>query len=342
MEYLLFILVLLLVVVVAKSARIILPYEKGVVERLGQYLHTADPGLCIIWPFLDYLRKVDMREKVIDVPPQEVITEDNVVVTVDAIIYYQVTDPVRVIYQVQDFQLATMKLAQTNLRNVVGDLELDETLTSRERINAELRKILDEATDNWGVRITRVEIQKIDPPRDITEAMSQQMKAERERRAAILEAEGVKQSAILRAEGQKQSAILAAEGEAEATRRVAEAQAYRQQTLAVGEGQAIKTVFTAIHEGGATEDVLAIRYLETLGKIADGKATKIFLPVETSSVLSSVAALAEAFRGDGAPAAPTATPTAAPPVAARPATSARPTARAAPKADGGVDTTGLR
>jgi len=322
-----------------RSIRIVNQYEKGVVERLGRYHRTTPPGIQFLMPFLDSMRKVDMREKVIDVPPQEVITEDNVVVTVDAVVYYTVTDPVRVLYQVQDFQLATIKLAQTNLRNVIGDMELDETLTSRERINAELRQILDDATDNWGVRITRVEIQKIDPPRDITDAMSQQMKAERERRAAILEAEGVKQSAILRAEGQKQAAILSAEGEAEATRRIAEAQAFRQERLAQAEAVAVKTVFAAIHEGGATEDVLALRYMETLQKIADGKATKIFLPLEAQGVLGSVAALAESFRSEPvAPAAPSGDGSPAP---ARPAAAAPPRAASAP-APGGVDTTGLR
>lgn len=325
------------VVAFLRSIRIVNQYEKGVVERLGRYHRTTPPGIQFLVPFLDSMRKVDMREKVIDVPPQEVITEDNVVVTVDAVVYYTVTDPVRVLYQVQDFQLATIKLAQTNLRNVIGDMELDETLTSRERINAELRQILDDATDNWGVRITRVEIQKIDPPRDITDAMSQQMKAERERRAAILEAEGVKQSAILRAEGQKQAAILSAEGEAEATRRIAEAQAFRQERLAQAEAVAVKTVFAAIHEGGATEDVLALRYMETLQKIADGKATKIFLPLEAQGVLASVAALAEAFRPE-----PAAVPTTSgdgSPAPARPPAPARGTPSPAP---GGVDTTGLR
>ncbi len=212
------------VIVGATSLKIVRQQEKGVLEHLGRYRATLEPGMRFVIPVLQQVRRVDVREKVIDVPPQEVITKDNVVVTVDAVIYFQITDPRKVLYNIDNFGLATQKLAQTNLRNVVGDLELDATLTSREKINTELRMVLDEATDGWGVRITRVEIQKIDPPRDITEAMSSQMKAERERRARVLEATGIKEAAVLRAEGQKQSDILKAECEATATRQRAEAE----------------------------------------------------------------------------------------------------------------------
>lgn len=285
----------LLLVAIANAIVVIRPYEKGLVERVGKYRRTLDSGLHIIIPFLEVVRRVDMRERVIDVPPQEVITKDNVVVTVDAVVYFQVTEPYRVVYNVESFQLATVKLAQTSLRNIIGDMELDETLTSRERINTSLREILDDATDTWGVRISRVEIQKIDPPRDITDAMSRQMKAERERRAAVLEAEGIKQSQILKAEGEREAAILRAEGEAESIRRVADAQKYKEIAIAEGEAEAIRAIFQAIHDGRPTQDVLAIRYLEALGKIADGRATKIFLPIEASGVLASLAALGEAF-----------------------------------------------
>ncbi|HID05645.1 MAG TPA: SPFH/Band 7/PHB domain protein, partial [Armatimonadetes bacterium] len=229
----------LLLVAIANAIVVIRPYEKGLVERVGKYRRTLDSGLHIIIPFLEVVRRVDMRERVIDVPPQEVITKDNVVVTVDAVVYFQVTEPYRVVYNVESFQLATVKLAQTSLRNIIGDMELDETLTSRERINTSLREILDDATDTWGVRISRVEIQKIDPPRDITDAMSRQMKAERERRAAVLEAEGIKQSQILKAEGEREAAILRAEGEAESIRRVADAQKYKEIAIAEGEAEAI-------------------------------------------------------------------------------------------------------
>jgi regulator of protease activity HflC (stomatin/prohibitin superfamily) len=240
-----------------------------------------------------------MREQVVDVPPQEVITRDNVVVTVDAVVYYEATDPVKLIYNVADFYTAATKLAQTNLRNVVGDMALDDTLTSREKINAELRKILDEATDKWGTRVVRVEIQRIDPPRDVTEAMHRQMKAERERRAMILEAEGDKQAKIERATGDKQSAILQAEGQAQAIREVADAQKYEKTTVADGEAEAIHKVYSAIHEGDPTNDLIAIKYLEALAQIADGNATKVFLPLEATGLMGSIGGIRDLFSAAG-------------------------------------------
>src|SRR5690348_14696178 len=218
---------LLGLITLARCARIVAQYEKGLVMRLGKYRSTVDSGLTFLTPFVEDLIKVDMREKVINVEPQKVITKDNVTVTVDAVVYYKVIDPVRAEFEVQNFGYACTTLAQTNLRNLIGDKSLDETLTARDTINANLRAVLDEATNTWGVKVTRVEVQKIDPPSDITEAMSRQMKAERDKRAAILEAEGVKQSQILQAEGVKQSEILQAEGDAQAKilRATAEAQA---------------------------------------------------------------------------------------------------------------------
>ncbi|MGC9317608.1 MAG: SPFH domain-containing protein [Armatimonadota bacterium] len=286
---------ILVVVLASHAIYVVRQHERGVVATLGRYSKTVDPGLQFIFPFVQTLTRVDMRETVLDVNPQEVITEDNVVVTVDAVIYFEVTDPFRRVYNVTDFRLAAMKLAQTNLRNVIGDLELDETLTSRETINAQLRTILDDATDKWGVRVTRVELQRIDPPKDITEAMSRQMKAERNKRAAILEAEGVRESAILEAEGERQSAILEAEGKAQAIREVADAERFREIAVAEGQAQATINVYNAIHEGNPTHDLLAVKYLETLQRMANGKATKIFLPVEASGVLSGIAAMADAF-----------------------------------------------
>lgn len=277
-------LVIFAIIYLLSAVKIVRQYERGLIETLGRYTRTVEPGLVVIFPPLQRIRIVDMREQVIDVPPQDVITKDNVVVTVDAVIYFQVTDPVKVVYEVSNFSLAALKLAQTNLRNVIGDLELDQTLTSREKINFQLRQVLDEATDKWGVKITRVEIQKIEPPKDITDAMSKQMKAEREKRAMILEAEGIRQAAILKAEGEKQAAILTAEGKAEAIKKVADAEKYQ-----------IETVFNAIHSGKPTNDLIAIKYLETLQKIADGKATKIFLPLEATGILSSIAGIKELF-----------------------------------------------
>lgn len=278
-------LVALIIIFGAKSLRIIRPFEKGLVERLGKFVRTEDSGLAFIFPLVETIRKVDVRERVIDVPPQDVITKDNVLVTVDAVIYFQITDPFKVTYNVARFELAALKLAQTNLRNVIGDMLLDQTLTSRNRINEQLRLVLDEATDKWGVKVTRVELQKIDPPNDITEAMSKQMKAERTKRAVILDAEGVKQAAILRADGEKQAEILRAEGDRQAKILVAQ-----------GEAQAIENVYGAIHKGRPTNDLVAIKYLEALQKIADGKATKIFLPLETTGVLGSIAGISELFK----------------------------------------------
>jgi regulator of protease activity HflC (stomatin/prohibitin superfamily) len=290
------ILALALILIAAAGFRVVRPFEKGLIEFLGRYEKTVDSGLRWVMPFIKRLTKVDMREQVVDVPPQEVITRDNVVVTVDAVIYYEPTDPVKLQYNVGNFILAVTKLAQTNLRNVIGDLDLDSALTSREVINAKLRQILDDATDKWGVRVVRVEIQRIEPPIDVTDAMHRQMKAERDRRAAVTEAEGQKRAAILKAEGVKESRVLEAEGQAEAIRRVAEAEKFQKLTVAEGEGQAIERVFGAIHTGDPTPDLIAIRYLEALEGIADGTATKIFLPLDTAGVLGSVAAIGEMWK----------------------------------------------
>ncbi|UCE06870.1 MAG: SPFH/Band 7/PHB domain protein [bacterium] len=296
MTALFIILAILIFFIAATGLKIVRPWEKGLIERLGKYQRTTDSGLAIILPFLEKMIKVDMREQVVDVPPQGVITKDNVVVEVDAVVYYEVTDPIKVTYNVANFYTAATKLAQTNLRNLVGDMALDESLTSRETINTQLRQILDDATDKWGTKVTRVELQRIEPPSDVTEAMHRQMKAERDRRAMILEAEGRKKSAILEAEGTKQAAILNAEGEAEAIKKVADAEKYQKLTVAKGEAQAIETVFEAIHEGNPTNDLIAIKYLEALQNIADGQATKVFLPYEASGVLGSIAGIAELLK----------------------------------------------
>lgn len=281
--------------------RIVRPYQKGLVERLGKYKRTADSGLNIVIPFVEKLTKVDMREQVVDVPPQSVITKDNVVVEVDAVVYYEVTDPVKVTYNVANFYSAATKLAQTNLRNLVGDLALDESLTSREVINSKLREILDQATDKWGVKVARVELQRIEPPKDVTEAMHRQMKAERNRRAAILEAEGQKQAQILEAEGHKTSKILEAEGQAEAVRRNAEAEKFRRQAVAEGEAEAIAQTFEAIHAAKPTRELIALKYLEALESMADGKGSKVFLPYEASGVLSSLASMREIWQDEQSP-----------------------------------------
>jgi regulator of protease activity HflC (stomatin/prohibitin superfamily) len=300
-----------LFVYVASGVRIVRPYQRGIVEQLGKYKATEDPGLRIIIPFFQTLRLVDMREQVVDVPPQEVITSDNVVVSVDAVIYYEPTDPQRLIYNVANFILAVTKLAQTNLRNVIGDMQLDEALTSRDTINTNLRQILDDATDKWGVRVVRVEIQRIDPPPDVMSAMHEQMKAERTRRAVVTEAEGrrtaavttaegEKTAAILNAEGIKQRQILEAEGEAGAIRQVADAERFRQVTVAEGEAEAIRGVYKAIHDGDPSSGLIAIKYLEALQVMANGSATKIILPTDLAGIAGAIAGVAEVVgRGNG-------------------------------------------
>ena len=297
----------LVFVLAAAGIKIVRPYQQGIVEQLGKYKMTTGPGLKLIVPIMQSMKRVDMREQVVDVPPQEVITKDNVTVTVDAVIYYEPTDAQRLVYNVANFILAVTKLAQTNLRNVIGDMTLDNALTSRDNVNTSLRNVLDDATDKWGVRVVRVEIQRIDPPVDVMDAMHEQMKAERTRRAVVLEAdgargaaiaiaEGEKQSAILSAEGVKQQAILTAEGEAEAIRAVASADRFRFETVAEGEAEAIRSVYGAIHDGDPSPDLIAIKYLEALGTIADGQATKIFVPAEMSATMGSIGAIAELFQ----------------------------------------------
>ncbi len=226
------VIVVIVAVILYKGIRKVNQYEKGMVERWHAYEKTADPGLRYVIPFVQRMLRVNMREQIIDVPPQEIITEDNVVVTIDAVIYYQVVDPKRALYEVEDFELAIVKLAQTTLRNIVGEMSLDICLTSREKLNLELRKVLDEATDKWGTKVNRIELQRIDPPRDIQEAMHKQKTAEQERRQLRLLATGRKEASaqdkegtILKAEGDKQAAVLAAEGEAKAIELVAKAQA---------------------------------------------------------------------------------------------------------------------
>jgi len=287
---LVFVVVLLLFVLVlaVMGIRIVSPYQKGVIERLGRFLRVAPSGLTVIIPFLDSLTKVDMRESLVDVPPQEVITKDNVVVTVDAIVYFEATDPVKLTYNVVDFYAASTKLAQTNLRNVVGEMELDEALTSRDKINTKLREVLDDATDKWGVRVVRVEIKRIDPPADVTQAMHRQMKAEREKRAQILESEGLRAARILQAEG-----------EAEAVKRVADAERYRREVEATGQANAITTVFGAITNADVDQRIIAIQYIDALKAISNGSANKVFLPYESSALLGALGSIQEIFKSQG-------------------------------------------
>jgi len=261
---------LFLLIMLVLSVKVIRPYQKGLVERLGKFNRILEPGIHFIVPFMETVKKVDMREHVIDVPPQEVICKDNVVVTVDAVVYYQIMDPVKVTYNVSNFLMAIIKLAQTNLRAIIGEMELDETLSGRDIINARLREELDKITDRWGVKVTRVEIQRIDPPRDIQEAMAKQMTAEREKRAMILIAEGERESAIKKAEGEKQAAILRAEGEKQ-----------RQILVAEGQAEAIRKVLEALKL--ADEKYLTLQYIERLPEL--GKQGNLIVPYDTESLI---------------------------------------------------------
>jgi len=287
--------------VVVSGVKIIRPFERGLVERLGKYHATVEPGLRVIYPYVDKMVRVDMRERVVDVPPQEVITADNVVVSVDAVVFYEATDPQRLIYNVVDFFRAVVKLAQTNLRNVIGELQLDEALSSRDSINTSLRTILEEATDKWGARVVRVEIQRIDPPPDVMSAMHEQMKAERTRRAVVTTAEGQREAAITKAEGEKRSAVLTAEGAKEAAVLNAEGAAAATLRAAEAEAEAVRQVYAAIHDGRPTADLLAIKYMETLQVMADGQATKIFLPAESSALLGALGGIREVLAASTEP-----------------------------------------
>ncbi|SFS04509.1 Regulator of protease activity HflC, stomatin/prohibitin superfamily [Microbacterium sp. cf046] len=272
-------------VVIVRSIRIIPQATAGVVERLGRYHKTLMPGLNILVPFIDRVRPlIDMREQVVSFPPQPVITEDNLVVSIDTVIYFQVTDPRAATYEIRNYLGAVEQLTTTTLRNVVGGLNLEEALTSRDEINGQLRIVLDEATGKWGIRVGRVELKAIDPPISIQDSMEKQMRAERDRRALILTAEGTKQSAILTAEGARQAEILRAEGDKAAA--VLRAQ---------GEAEAIQTVFNAIHLGNPDDKLLAYQYLQTLPKIADSASSKLWIiPSEFTEALKG---MSTAFAG---------------------------------------------
>ncbi len=282
--------VLLVLVALAKTVRIIPQARAGVVERLGRYSRTLTPGLSILVPFVDRLMPlIDLREQVVSFPPQPVITEDNLVVSIDTVIYFQVTDPKSATYEIANYIQAVEQLTMTTLRNIVGGMDLEQTLTSREEINNGLRGVLDEATGKWGIRVNRVEIKGIDPPPSIKDAMEKQMRADRDKRALILTAEGQRQSAILTAEGNKQSAILNAEGDRESQILRAQADREAQILRAQGEGQAIQTVFQAIHDGQPDQSLLAYQYLQMMPKIAEGDANKVWvIPSEITKALEGL------------------------------------------------------
>ena len=275
--------------VLARTVRIVPQARAGIVERLGRYHRTLNPGLAIVVPFIDRLRPLlDLREQVVSFPPQPVITEDNLVVNIDTVIYFQVNDPKSATYEIANYIQAIEQLTVTTLRNVIGGMALESTLTSRDEINGQLRGVLDEATGKWGIRVNRVELKAIDPPASIKDSMEKQMRADREKRATILQAEGQKQSAILTAEGEKTAAVLRAEGQRQATILQAE-----------GQAKAIATVFGAIHEGNPDPQLLAYQYLQALPLIAQGESNKVWIiPAEFQQALGRIGGVLGAGSGD--------------------------------------------
>jgi regulator of protease activity HflC (stomatin/prohibitin superfamily) len=273
------VLVLFVLVVLARTIRVIPQARAGVVERLGRYSRTLTPGLAIVIPFIDRVRPlIDLREQVMSFDPQPVITQDNLVVNIDSVIYFQITDPKAATYEIANPVDAIDMLTVTTLRNVIGGMTLEQTLTSRDQINDQLRGILDDATGKWGIRVHRVELKAVDPPASVKDTMEKQMRADREKRAAILQAEGVKQAQILQAEGEKQSAILRAEGQKQAAILAAE-----------GQSKAIETVFQAIHDGNPDPQLLAYQYLQVLPQIAQGDANKVWvIPSELTQALGGI------------------------------------------------------
>jgi len=287
--------VLFLLLMFARTVRIVPQAKAGIVERLGRYHRTLTPGLAILMPFVDRLKPlIDLREQVVSFPPQPVITQDNLVVQIDTVLYFTVVDAKSATYEVANPLQAIEQITVTTLRNVIGSLSLEDALTSRDHINAQLRGVLDDATGKWGIRVNRVELKSIDPPGTIQEAMEKQMRAERDRRAAILNAEGIKQSQILTAEGQKQAAVLTAEGDKQAAILTAE-----------GQAQAIGTVFEAIHAGRPDQQLLSYQYLQMLPQLAQGDANKVFvIPSEFAEAFRGIGQAFSGDHGEGKPARP--------------------------------------
>jgi len=289
-----------IVVVVVFALRYIIVVRQStavIVERLGKFSRELKPGLHFLIPIVDSVRAtVDLREQAWDYPPQAVITKDNVPTSIDIVLYYYITDPEKSVYEVRNLNEAILKLTMTSIRNISGSLNLDELLVSRENVNNELTQIVDVATDPWGVKVTRAEIKAVNPPAEILEAMTRQMKAERSKRAVILEAEGFKEAEINKAEGEKQAAILRAEGDRQQRILTAEGEAQALVTVANARKEATIVYFQGIHEGGASQDVLALKYMETLEAISANPSNKVFLPYESSALMGSLGTIKELFK----------------------------------------------
>ena len=293
----LIILLIIILILAAMSIKIVKQSEVYIIERLGKFYKVADAGLTIIVPFLDHVRSVvSLKQQTMDIPPQDVITKDNVTITIDTVVFYQITDPAKAVYEIQSLKKGIEYLAITTIRDIIGKMTLDETFSSRDGINTQLRVVLDEATDRWGCKIDRVEIKDITPPPDVKDAMEKEMNAERNKRAMILESEAQRQSAITIAEGKKQAAILEAEADKEAQirRAAGEAQAIRE--VAEAKAKEIQMVYESIKKANPDDKLVQLKSLEALEKVANGEANKIFIPFEATNALSSLGAMAEAVK----------------------------------------------
>lgn len=293
----LIILLIIVLVLAAMSIKIVKQAEVYIIERLGKFYKVADAGLTIIIPFLDHVRSVvSLKQQTMDIPPQDVITKDNVTITIDTVVFYQITDPAKAVYEIQSLKKGIEYLAITTIRDIIGKMSLDETFSSRDGINTQLRVVLDEATDRWGCKIDRVEIKDITPPPDVKDAMEKEMNAERNKRAMILESEAQRQSAITIAEGKKQAAILEAEADKESQirRAAGEAQAIRE--VAEAKAKEIQMVYEAIKKSNPDDKLVQLKSLEALEKVAEGDANKVFIPFEATNALSSLGAMAEAVK----------------------------------------------
>ena len=293
----LIILLIIVLILAAMSIKIVKQAEVYIIERLGKFYKVADAGLTIIIPFLDHVRSVvSLKQQTMDIPPQDVITKDNVTITIDTVVFYQITDPAKAVYEIQSLKKGIEYLAITTIRDIIGKMSLDETFSSRDGINTQLRVVLDEATDRWGCKIDRVEIKDITPPPDVKDAMEKEMNAERNKRAMILESEAQRQSAITIAEGKKQAAILEAEADKESQirRAAGEAQAIRE--VAEAKAKEIQMVYDAIKKSNPDDKLVQLKSLEALEKVAEGEANKVFIPFEATNALSSLGAMAEAVK----------------------------------------------
>ena len=297
--WILLVLLVIILIIAFSSIKIVKQAEVYIIERLGKFYKVADAGLTIIIPFFDHVRSVvSLKQQTMDVPPQDVITKDNVTITIDTVVFYQITDPAKAVYEIQSLKKGIEYLAITTIRDIVGKMNLDETFSSREGINNQLRTVLDEATDRWGCKVERVEIKDITPPADVRDAMEKEMNAERNKRALILESEAQRQSAITIAEGKKQAAILEADADREAQIRRAAGEAQAIKEVAEAKAKEIQMVYEAIKQANPDDKLVQLKSLEALEKVADGEANKVFIPFEATGALAGLGTLSEVVKGE--------------------------------------------